>query len=158
MANLKPRRSDAQGIQHWRILNQGGIEQIIWLQSQTLDSSIQLGMAAKLILEDNTALINVKNAADSSRLVTSFQSFPGKTVTVEKIVTLYTSRDTNIPIAAAIEKLADDASYATLLAAHIAAWEQMWQDNDMIIEGDHQAQLSVRYNLFQLIAVAPTAL
>jgi trehalose/maltose hydrolase-like predicted phosphorylase len=149
-------KPDNQGVQHWQILNQGGVEQIIWLQSHTLHSNMQLGMAAKLVLEDDTALIHGENAADSSRLVTTFESFPGRTVTVEKIVTLYTSRDTNVPIAAAIEKLADEARYTTLLAAHIAAWEQMWQDNDMIIEGDHQAQLSVRYNLFQLMAVVPT--
>ncbi|WP_343217831.1 hypothetical protein [Halotia branconii] len=143
--------------QHWRILNQGGVEQILWLQTQTIHSNLQLGMAAKLVVEDDTAFIHAKNATDSSRLSTTLQSVPGKTITVEKIVTLYTSQDTDIPIAAAIQKLADEARYATLLAAHIAAWEQMWQDNDMIIEGDDQAQLSVRYNLFQLMAIAPTA-
>ncbi|MFN6568571.1 glycoside hydrolase family 65 protein [Dendronalium sp. ChiSLP03b] len=149
-------KPDTQGMGHWRTINQGGIDRIIWLQNQTLRSGIQLGMAAKLVVEgDDTATICIENATVSPTLATNFQSFPGKTITVEKIVTLFTSRDVEIPIAAAIQRLADEPRYTTLLAAHIAAWDRVWQDSDIIIEGDRQAQLSVRYNLFQLLAVAP---
>ncbi|GAX34422.1 glycoside hydrolase family 65, central catalytic [Nodularia sp. NIES-3585] len=111
-----------QGVGHWRTLNQGGIEQIIWLQSRTTHSGIQLGMAAKLVVDgDDTAPIYVENTSESSNLVTTFESFPGKTVAVEKIVTLFTSQDTEIPIAAALQRLADEPRYSNLLAAHIEA-------------------------------------
>ncbi len=143
-----------QGVRHWRTINQGGVDQIIWLNSQTLHSAIQLGMAAKLVVEDDDTPVGVENASFPT-LTTCFEFYPGKTVTVEKIVTVFTSRETEIPIAAAIERLGNEPRYATLLAAHIAAWEQVWQDSDIIIEGDRQAQLSVRYNLFQLLAVTP---
>jgi kojibiose phosphorylase len=76
-------------------------------------------------------------------------------VAIEKIVTMFTSRESQIPIAAALQRLADEPRYTTLLAAHITAWDQVWQNSDIIIEGDRHAQLSVRYNLFQLLAVAP---
>lgn len=145
-----------QGVPHWKILNQGGIEQIIWLYNQTRHSEIQLGMATKLVVEGEDAPpVSLENADTSPSLTTTFQVVPGKTVTVEKIVTVFTSRETEIPIAAALKRLTDEPRYSTLLAAHIAAWEQVWQDSDIIIEGDRQAQLSVRYNLFQLLAVAP---
>ncbi|MDF5709822.1 MAG: glycoside hydrolase family 65 protein [Nostoc sp. S4] len=144
-----------QGVRHWRTQNQGGIDRIIWLNSQTLHSGIQLGMAAKLVIDDETIPVRVENACSSPTLVTSLEFYPGKTVTLEKIVTVFTSREIEVPIAAAIERLGNEPRYATLLAAHIAAWEQVWQDSDMIIEGDRQAQLSVRYNLFQLLAVTP---
>ncbi|QLE55881.1 glycoside hydrolase family 65 protein [Nostoc sp. TCL26-01] len=147
---------NTQGVPHWRTLNQGGIDSIIWLQSQTLHSHIQLGMSAKLVVEgDETASVAVENVADTPVLTTKFASYPGKTVIVEKIITLFTSRETPTPIAAALERLADEPRYTTLLAAHIAAWEQVWENSDIVIEGDRQAQLSVRYNLFQLLAVAP---
>ncbi len=117
--NTKP---DTPGVRHWRTLNQGGIEQIIWLQSRTIHSGIQLGMAAKLVVDcDETAPVCVNNTSESSTLVTTFESFPGKTVAVEKIVTLFTSQETQIPIAAALEKLADEPRYSILLAAHIVA-------------------------------------
>ncbi|MHC5742295.1 MAG: glycoside hydrolase family 65 protein [Nostoc sp.] len=145
-----------QGVKHWRTLNQGGIDRIIWLNSKTIHSNIQLGMAAKLVVDgDETAPVSVENASSSPILTTTLELYPGKTVTVEKIVTLFTSRETEIPIAAALPRLADEPRYTTLLAAHIAAWEQVWQDSDIIIEGDRLAQLSVRYNLFQLLAVTP---
>ncbi|MGJ5634529.1 glycoside hydrolase family 65 protein [Nostoc sp. CALU 1950] len=145
-----------QGVKHWRTLNQGGIDQIIWLNSQTIHSGIQLGMAAKLVVDgDETTAVSVKNASSSPTLTTTLELYPGKTATVEKIVTLFTSRETEIPVAAALQRLANEPRYTTLLAAHIAAWEQVWQDSDIIIEGDRLAQLSVRYNLFQLLAVTP---
>jgi len=143
-----------QGVRHWRTINQSGVDRIIWLNSQTLHSAIQLGMAAKLVVEDDITPVGVKNG-ECPTLTTSFEFYPGKTVTVEKIVTVFTSRETELPIAAAIERLGNEPRYGTLLAAHIAAWEQVWQDSDIIIEGDRQAQLSVRYNLFQLLAVTP---
>jgi kojibiose phosphorylase len=145
-----------QGVPHWKTLNQGGVEQIIWLYNQTRHSEIQLGMATKLVVEGEDAPpVSLENVDTSPSLTTTFQVIPGKTVTVEKIVTVFTSRETEIPIAAALKRLADEPRYSTLLAAHISAWEQVWQDSDIIIEGDRQAQLSVRYNLFQLLAVAP---
>jgi beta-phosphoglucomutase len=147
---------DNQGVKHWKALNQGGVEQIIWLYRQTRHSEIQLGMAAKLVVEGNDATsICLEKAGVSPTLTATFQTVPGKTVTVEKIVTVFTSREVEIPIAAALERLADEPNYSTLLAAHIAAWEKVWQDSDIMIEGDRQAQLSVRYNLFQLLSVAP---
>ncbi|MBD2353617.1 beta-phosphoglucomutase [Tolypothrix sp. FACHB-123] len=145
-----------QGVPHWKTLNQGGVDRIIWLYNQTIHSEIQLGMAAKLVVEgENAPPINLENADTAPTLSTTFQVVPGKSVSVEKIITLFTSREIEIPIAAALQRLADEPRYSTLLAAHIAAWEQVWQDSDIIIEGDRQAQLSVRYNLFQLLAVAP---
>jgi len=45
--------------------------------------------------------------------------------------------------------------YEDLLAAHEAAWGEVWQASDVIIEGDPTAQLAVRYNLFQVLIAAP---
>ncbi len=124
---------DTQGVRHWRTLNQGGIEQIIWLQSRTIHSGIQLGMAAKLVVDgEDTAPIYVENTSESSKLVTTFELFPGKTVAVEKIVTLFTSQDTEIPIAAALQRLADEPRYSKLLNAHTAAAMNSQQANRLI--------------------------
>ncbi len=135
---------DTQGVKHWQTLDQGSANNIIWLHSQTLKSAIQLGMAAKLVVEGAV-----------SPMATNFQLQPKQTVTLEKIVTVFTSRETENPLEAALQRLADEPCYSTLLAAHIAAWDQVWQDSDIIIEGDRSSQLSVRYNIFQLLAAAP---
>ncbi|MBD2437930.1 glycoside hydrolase family 65 protein [Nostoc sp. FACHB-110] len=145
-----------EGIPHWQTIHQGGFDQIIWQESQTLHSEIHLGMAAKLVVEgDDNAPILVENYTGLPILTTTLECAPDQTLTVEKIVTVFTSRECQIPMAAALHRLAEKPRYSTLLAAHIAAWEQVWQDSDILIEGDRQAQLCVRYNLFQILAVAP---
>ena len=68
---------------------------------------------------------------------------------------MFTSRDVSAPLIAAQERLANLPSYTTLLAAHGAVWDELWQDCDVTIEGDPTAQIAVRYNLFQSLAVAP---
>jgi len=146
---------DTRGVKHWKTLNQGGADNIIWLHSQTLHSTIQLGMAAKLVVEGEDAASVRVHQSGSPKLQTTFVVQPGQTVSVEKIVTLFTSRETPTPAELALIRLVAMPCYMTLLAAHIAAWEQVWQDSDILIEGDLEAQLSVRYNLFQLLAVAP---
>ncbi|MGJ5675878.1 MAG: glycoside hydrolase family 65 protein [Nostochopsis sp.] len=146
-----------QGVKHWQTLKQGGLDNMIWLHSQTLHSTIELGMAAKLVVEgEETATVSLHQLDQHNpTLVTKLAFAPDKTVTLEKIITVYTSREIATPAEAAIIRLVAAPSYSTLLAAHITAWDQVWQDSDVIIEGDRLAQLSVRYNLFQLLAVAP---
>ncbi len=40
--------------------------------------------------------------------------------------------------------------YDLLLQKHRQAWLDFWQTTDVIIEGDEQAQLGIRYNIYQL--------
>lgn len=142
------------GIEHWQTIKEGGTDKIIWLHSKTLHSGIELGMAAKLLIE-NEADNFAREFECSSQLTKNFQINPGETVSVEKIVTIYTSRETSTPAEIALIDLVEAPSYSTLLATHIAAWERVWLDSDVIIEGDDKAQQSIRYNIFQILAATP---
>ncbi|MEA5592880.1 beta-phosphoglucomutase [Rivularia sp. UHCC 0363] len=142
------------GIEHWQTLKAGGTDKIIWLHSKTLHSEIELGMAAKLVVE-NEADTFAREVECSSELTRKFQIEPGETVSLEKIVAVYTSRETSTPAEIALIDLVEAPSYSTLLATHIAAWERVWRTSDVIIEGDEKAQLSVRYNIFQILAATP---
>ncbi len=146
-----------RSVKHWKTLKQGGLDNLIWLHNQTLHSAIEVGMAAKLIVEgEEVAPVRVHQLGDCTpALVTSLAIKPGEVVTFEKIVTLYTSRETSTPAEAALIRLVGAPSYSTLLAAHIAAWDRVWQDSDVVVEGDRLAQLSIRHNIFQLLAAAP---
>ncbi|MEO1374920.1 MAG: beta-phosphoglucomutase [Cyanobacteria bacterium J06635_10] len=142
------------GIEHWQTLKEGGTDKIIWLHGKTLHSEIELGMAAKLVVGNETDNF-AREFECSSQLTKRFQIQPGETVSVEKIVTAYTSRETSTPAEIALIDLVEAPSYTTLLATHIAAWERVWLDSDIIIEGDEKAQLSVRYNIFQIQVATP---
>ncbi len=148
---------ETQGVKHWQVLNNHGTENTICLHGETLKSAIQLGMAAKLQAVNSDVVTKLKDASQTSSPTSVIECnlAPEETITVEKLVTIFTSRDIENPHDAALERLASITNYTQLLATHIAAWEQVWQDSDIVIEGDNLAQLSVRYNLFQLLAVAP---
>ncbi len=144
-----------QGMMHWEWLDQGEDEGSVWLHTRTRHSAIELGMASRMRVEgaDHPPL-QVQRCHNRPTLTTSFQAQPGRTITVEKLVTLFTSRETEAPVRAAREKLAGLPGYRPLREAHEGAWAQVWQASDVIIEGDLTAQQAVRYNLFQILAAA----
>ena len=142
---------DNQGFDHWEQLDRGKMEQGVWLQLRTRTSKIELGMAAKMTAVGTDAIMQVINPLDYPTLRTTFIATAGQTVGVEKVVTLFTSQDVELPVQAAQAKLTYLPSYPVLLDAHQQAWKEFWQQSDIEIEGDTQAQLAVRYNLFQLV-------
>jgi beta-phosphoglucomutase len=139
-----------QGFDHWERLDQGKTERGIWLQVRTRSSRIELGMAAQMVVIGADASLQVTNTPGYPTLTTAFMATAGQTVSVEKIVTVFTSQEAEQPIQAAQDKLASLPAYAVLLDAHQQAWNGVWQQSDIEIEGNSKAQLAVRYNLFQL--------
>jgi kojibiose phosphorylase len=140
---------------HWRHLNQGQEdENTIWLHSQTRRSKIELGTAARLFTPSATPLA-CQDCPGQPTLMLNQELTPAATLQVEKLVSYTTSRDqTSDVLASAIEQLAN-LDYETLKADHITAWQQFWGDCDVQIEGDDEAQLALRFSLFQLQIAAP---
>jgi beta-phosphoglucomutase len=151
---------DNQGVMHWEWINQGDIttdagEPATWLHLRTRSSGIELGMASRLKVSDSGASVRVTGCQGYPSLSATFSVQSGQTVALEKVVTIFTSREEKVPAQAAQDKLRQQPNYNTLLAANEAAWDQMWQVSDVVIEGDIKAQLAIRYNLFQLLIAAP---
>ena len=48
-----------------------------------------------------------------------------------------------------------NAGYEALKNEHIKAWEKIWQNSDVVIEGDAVAQLALRYSIYHLCIIAP---
>ncbi len=147
---------DNQGVCHWEWLDQGEKEDIIWLNTSTRHTNLELAIATQLQINntENTE-IQIKGCQGYPTVAASMYIQPGKIITLDKIVTIFTSRETATPVKAAKDKLANVSDYLTLRSAHIEAWAQVWQNNDIIIEGDLIAQIAVRYNIFQAIIAAP---
>lgn len=151
---------DNQGVMHWEWINQGDIttdegDRAVWMQLRTRNSGIELGMASRLTVSDAEATVRVTGCQGYPSLSTTFSAESGKTVTLEKVVTVFTSRDDKVPAQAAQDKLSSAPSYTALLSAQEAAWNEVWQSSDVVIEGDIKAQFAIRYNLFQLLIAAP---
>lgn len=76
-----------------------------------------------------------------------------RALVIEKICAVYWGESA----AAAGEAFAAAAvlDYAAHFAAHEQAWGRVWDAADVQIEGDSDAQLALRYSLYQLCAIAP---
>ncbi len=161
---------DNQGVRHWEWLDQGATEKTVWLHSCTRHSGIELSMATQLeVVGVKDVKIDIKGCQGYPTIAATFQGRPGETVTLDKIVTIFSTRETPTPTQMAQDKLAAIASsnsgetsfnsqnspYTSLLSAHEQAWVEVWDACDVIIEGDLTAQIAIRYNLFQLIIAAP---
>ncbi|MBV9388628.1 MAG: glycoside hydrolase family 65 protein [Chroococcidiopsidaceae cyanobacterium CP_BM_ER_R8_30] len=143
-----------QGFDHWEWLDQGKTDRGIWLQVHTRTSRIELGMASGMTVSGAEALLQVTSVPGYPTLTTTFLAAVEKTVTLEKVVTVFTSREVEAPVQAAQVKLAQLPAYSVLLTAHEQAWDEIWQKSDVVVEGDTKAQLAIRYNLFQLLISA----
>ncbi|KUO74100.1 MAG: kojibiose phosphorylase [Clostridia bacterium BRH_c25] len=78
--------------------------------------------------------------------------------TIYKYISVYTGNDGafNIPEACAAAALkAAAAGYHKLYDDHMNSWKARWEAADVIIEGDEDDQLALRYSIYQLQIIAP---
>lgn len=147
---------DNQGVMHWEWLDQGEEAGVVWLHTRTRHSAIELGMAARLAVRGcDGARVQACGARGHPNQAVTCQLGVGQTVSLEKTVTVYTSRETTTPAQLAQEKTAELADFSALLDAQTSAWADVWHASDVVIEGDPKAQQALRYNLFQILIAAP---
>jgi trehalose/maltose hydrolase-like predicted phosphorylase len=165
---------------HWEPVEQRWHGELIWLHTQTRHSTVQLVQTMSFTSQEcdfQKELIR-SDIEPSIRLYKNLAL--GETMTAEKLVVMYTSRDVVNPLHTALEhhhKIMQSSvspsepdkhysllvegtrhvkpcmqvhPYETLLAQHKQAWQRYWQISDIIIEGDDKAQQAIRYNLYQL--------
>ena len=164
---------------HWETVDQNHEGDLLWLHTQTRHSHVQLVQAMSF----NTQTPGFRKDLIESEIAPAIRLegklSVGETITTEKIVAMYTSRDVSDPLPSALDHLREilergDASvqsreptkaededtkaasnknidpYMALRAKHEEAWQQFWQQSDIIIEGDEKAQQAIRYNIYQL--------
>ena len=127
------------------------------LIAKTRSTDIELSMAAKMNCVGSPSKTFGFNVPGYPTTQQSCHLEIGKDITVEKIVSVYTSRDTDHPLDAALHTLEQWNSYNALKAAHQQKWQEVWTQSDVVIEGDQPSQLAVRFNMFQLLICGPQA-
>jgi kojibiose phosphorylase len=129
----------------------------IYLETRTLDTGITIGYAAR-----TTVSAPVESEVEQRHKVVAqvFQApvAAGETLTVEKFVTIHTSRDLAADSVrrSCLEGLRHHAAagFHTCRDRHRAAWAAKWADSDVTIDGDADATRAVRFNLYHLLIAA----
>jgi kojibiose phosphorylase len=85
------------------------------------------------------------------------RAVPGQELIVDKFVAAFTTRDvaSDRLTDAAVDRVDHVADWPRALSDNAAAWDKEWQRTDVIIEGDDEAQIALRFNLFQMLVAAP---
>ena len=80
----------------------------------------------------------------------------GETIRLDRVVTVYTSRDATNPTQAAREHVAmvKAQRVQTLAMAHAEAWRRRWDAAHVTIVGDEAAQRALRFAVYHLVAAA----
>jgi beta-phosphoglucomutase len=150
---------DNESFKHWQEPEQGRIErQRAYLKQRTRGTHIELCEAFYLDVNGEAAVnYDYWDSRGMPALVARTAVKPGEKVEAIKLVAIYTSRDTADPTGASTKKLAEGIAqrYNGLYKANQEAWKQEWERCNVTIEGDEQADRTLRHSLFQLLIAAP---
>jgi kojibiose phosphorylase len=134
----------------------------VYLEMRTIDTGITIGYAAATTVSAPAAPAPVDAAvAERYRAVEQVARArvdAGQTLTVEKLVTIYTSRD--VPATDVRQACADElrrhaeAGLAVCSERNRAAWAATWADSDVTIDGDTEANRAVRFSVYELLIAA----
>jgi kojibiose phosphorylase len=89
----------------------------------------------------------------------SWEATLGETSRLDRIFTIFTSRDVANPAKAARDHITSMGrhDFRSAVAAHVDAWRRRWEEADVRIAGDEEAQRALRFAIHHLIAAANPA-
>ncbi len=157
------------GVERYRQLNNKHLvplemgtvgEDGIWLKVQTSQSRIDVAQAARtrVFLDGEAIVADGDPILEPGYVAQGFacEVKAGSEVRIEKIVSLFTSRDRGVSESGlearkAIERA---ARFDDLLQRHVIAWEHLWRRCDIEVADDERTQLILRLHVFHLLQTA----
>ena len=138
-------------------------EEAILLRVRTKQSHLEMAQAARTqVFVGDDRLPVARRTEESPGFVGQeliFDIRQGQPVRIEKVVTIYTSRDRAVAecgyeAARAIRELPD--GFAELARTHVEAWQRLWSRCDVQMECDTRTQLILRLHMFHLLQTVST--
>ncbi|AHF88991.1 kojibiose phosphorylase [Opitutaceae bacterium TAV5] len=132
------------------------------LTALTGEKSVPVAVA-EAIRSNNLPPSETVRSAQAIHRRFEFEASAGDTYSFEKYVAIVTGpghgNDARATAGTALAagRAADGAGRAALLAASRAVWDARWRDSDVLIEGDDDSQLALRYSIYQLLIIAPAS-
>lgn len=133
----------------------------IYVSVKTNESDIYISEASCLsIVSEGQEVKQIRRAIhrDRKRIFQEYtiQVNKNKSYEIEKICSIYTSKDKSIPnhLTAAIGSVKRAPGFLTLLKTHQQAWKNLWKKFDIEIKGDEFTQKVIRLHIFHLLQTA----
>ena len=143
---------------HLQPMEQGSDSQIVFLKVKTVQSDIEIAESARLTLTKNGRFIN-DNLAHTTEtgMVFSFgDQFveQGDVFQLEKIVTIFTSREERNPLISSLSAAKAAGTYEELLEASAARFCEIWKEIDVQVGGNRLSQKLLHLHLYHLMVSA----
>jgi beta-phosphoglucomutase family hydrolase len=154
------------GVERYNQLNQGHLEPVTANQEQgmiqlvvkTTASDIIIAACARNQIVTDGMVAETQTDRGEGWISQEFQVEvkQGQETTIEKLVTLFTSRDPGVedPLEEAASTLDGAAAYEQEVSLSAGRWEEIWNQVDIKIEGDREAQKLVRLHLYHMMVTA----
>jgi kojibiose phosphorylase len=150
--------ANAGGVRHLVDHRTRRVEGGMLLEMATAQRGIGICLAAATMLAGDDAQVGDEDELGELALVGRyrFQASAGRTWRLEKVVTVFTSRDGPDPAGHAVRGLAEATALGlpVLLARSAAAWAERWATADIEISGDEELQRRVRFGIYHLVGCA----
>ena len=128
----------------------------LWTQTKHEDSQACFAMTYQLFRNSKEITTNPIRIEKEKQVGFSAGSDIkcGERVTLIKYTaiatTLYYDRQSLVDESVAQSKEAKQKGWDTILEEHRQVWKDIWDESDVIIQGDPEAQQGIRFNIFQL--------
>ncbi len=141
---------------HWRLVGQSVGEDGLALVAVTRSTGVPVAVVVRPQLSTN-ADVTPGDADGQPSLDYRLRLRAGRPVELVRSVGIVPAVGTTVPLNVARDVAArlDAQGWMAALTASSRAWAHVWAECDVEIDGDPEAQLAVRYSLFQLICAAP---
>jgi len=143
---------------HLETLGMGEVDkETIYLHTHTNQSRIEVAMVARTqAFIENQHIDTTVQTLQEPELISQELSFDikqGQTVTIEKVVSLYTSKDRAVSECLLSAKMVMEqaGNFSELLGPHINAWKFLWHRCDVEIDSKSNEQQVLRLHIFHLL-------
>ncbi len=156
------------GVPRYRDLNSRHLSPIsvvkqpqgVSLHVRTVNSRINICMYAKTALYQDGKRTKVDRSVHKDMGFISedfsFTAEEGKTYTLEKLVSIFTSLmgEESDPEELAVSELETVESFDVLLSDHVKAWERLWDRADHLVGGDRFSQKVLHLHIYHLLVTS----
>lgn len=143
---------------HLRVDQAKASEAHIYIEAETLDTGISIGMMAALDGPDQSVKNDITRDYERVAHLQQIEGREGRSYTFDKLVAIYTSRDLNgAEMAGACEAALETAQavgFDACVNASAAAWRGKWDISDCYVTGDLEATRALRFNIYHLLIAA----
>ena len=151
---------DNDGLAHWHHIDQRAdpATGTALLINRTRHSGIDCATAMRVVTTTGQETTqHYWDPENRPTMAVTVAAESGQPIIVDKYVSIYTSRDLPAEAIAdrALAEVQAVSSWDEAAAANQAAWAVEWERTDVEIDGDPEAQIAIRFNLFQMLIAAP---